>query len=76
MIPSTSLPDNCKVTFAKMFYYFDDLSSFKAPLYVNGEKFDFKKHVLDLLTDAERAEWWRLTVNHLKLKYIDAIKNG
>jgi hypothetical protein len=71
-----SLPDDCKLTFAQMFSNFDDLCSFKAPLYVNGEKFDFEKHVLNLLTDAERAEWWRLTVNHLKWKYIDAIKNG
>ena len=59
-----------------MFENFDDLCPFKAPLSVNGEKFDFEKHVLDLLTDAERAEWWCLTVNHLKWKYIDAIKNG
>jgi hypothetical protein len=59
-----------------MFENFDDLCPFKAPLSVNGEKFDFEKHVLNLLTDAERAEWWRLTVNHLKWKYIDAIKNG
>jgi hypothetical protein len=71
-----SLPDDCKLTFAQMFYNFDDLCSFKAPLYVNGEKFDFEKHVLNLLTDEERAKWWRLTVNHLKWKYIDAIKNG
>ena len=71
-----SLPDDCKLTFAQMFENFDDLCSFKAPLYVNGEKSDFEKHVLNLLTDAERAEWWRLTVNHLKWKYIDAIKNG
>jgi hypothetical protein len=71
-----SLPDDCKLTFAQMFCNFDDLCPFKAPLHVNGKKIDFKKHVLDLLTDAERAEWWRLTVNHLKLKYIDAIKNG
>ena len=59
-----------------MFDNFDDLCPFKAPLSVNGKKIDFEKHVLDLLTDAERAEWWRLTVNHLKWKYIDAIKNG
>ena len=59
-----------------MFENFDDLCPFKAPLYVKGVKFDFEKHVLNLLTDAERAEWWRLTVNHLKWKYIDAIKNG
>ena len=71
-----SLPDDCKLTFAQMFCNFDDLCPFMAPLHVNGEKFDFEKHVLDLLTDAERAEWWRLTVNHLKLKYIDTIKNG
>jgi hypothetical protein len=71
-----SLPDDCKLTFAQMFYNFDDLCSFKAPLYVNGEKFDFEKHVLSLFTDAQRAKWWRLTVNHLKRKYIDAIKNG
>jgi hypothetical protein len=71
-----SLPDDCKLTFAQMFSNFDDLCSFKAPLYVNGEKFDFEKHVLGLFTDAQRAKWWRLTVNHLKRKYIDAIKNG
>ena len=71
-----SLPDDCKLTFAQMFCNFDDLCPFKAPLYVNGKQFDFEKHVLNLLTDAERAEWWRLTVNHLKWKYIDTIKNG
>ena len=71
-----SLPDDCKLTFAQMFCNFDDLCPFKAPLYVNGERFDFEKHVLYLLTDEERAQWWRLTVNHLKWKYIDAIKNG
>jgi phosphoribosylformylglycinamidine (FGAM) synthase PurS component len=71
-----SLPDDCKLTFAQMFENFDDLYPFKAPLYVKGEKFDFEKHVLNLLTDEERAEWWHLTVNHLKWKYIDAIKNG
>ncbi len=71
-----SLPDDCKLTFAQMFCNFDDLCPFKAPLHVNGKKIDFEKHVLDLLTDAERADWWRLTVNHLKWKYIDAIKNG
>jgi hypothetical protein len=71
-----SLPDDCKLTFAQMFENFDDLCPFKAPLYVNGERFDFEKHVLYLLTDEERAQWWRLTVNHLKWKYIDAIKNG
>ena len=38
-------------------------------------KIDFKKHFLNLLTNAECAEWWRLTVNHLKWKYIDAIKS-
>ena len=54
---------------------FDDLCPFKAPLHVNGENFDFEKHFLILLTDAERAAWWRLTVNHLKWKYIDAIKS-
>jgi hypothetical protein len=70
-----SLPDDCKLTFAQIFDNFDDLCSFKAPLYVNGEKFDFEKHVLSLFTDAKRAKWWRLTVNHLKRKYIDAIKN-
>ena len=69
-----SLPDDCKLTFAQMFCNFDDLCPFKAPLHVNGKKIDFEKHVLDLLTDAERAEWRRLTVNHLKWKYIDAIK--
>jgi len=47
-----SLPDDCKLTFAQMFSNFDDLCSFKAPLYVNGEKFDFEKHVLSLLTDS------------------------
>ena len=71
-----SLPDDCKLTFAQMFSNFDDLCSFKAPLYVNREKFDFEKHVLSLLTDTQRAKWWRLTVNHLKWKYIDAIMNG
>jgi hypothetical protein len=58
-----------------MFSNFDDLYPFKSPLYVNGEKFDFEIHVLNLLTDTECAEWWRLTVNHLKWKYIDAIKS-
>jgi hypothetical protein len=58
-----------------MFCNFDDLCPFKAPLYVNGKKIDFKKYFLNLLTNAERAEWWRLTVNHLKWKYIDAIKS-
>jgi hypothetical protein len=71
-----SLPDDCKLTFAQMFSNFDDLCPFKAPLYVNGEKFDFEKHFLNLLTNAERAEWLRLTVNHLKWKYIDAIKSS
>jgi hypothetical protein len=70
-----SLPDDCKLTFAQMFDNFDDLCPFKAPLCVKGEKFDFEKHILNLLTDAERAEWWCLTGNHLKWKYIDAIKN-
>jgi len=36
---------------------------------------DFEKHFLNLLTNAEHAEWWHLTVNHLKWKYIDAIKS-
>ena len=71
-----SLPDDCKLTFAQMFCNFDDLCPFKAPLYVKGVKFDFEKHFLGLFTDAQRAKWWRLTVNHLKRKYIDAIKNG
>jgi len=71
-----SLPDDCKLTFVQMFCNYDDLCPFKATLYVNGEKFDFEKHVLNLLTDAVRAEWWHLTVNHLKWNYIDAIKNG
>ena len=66
-----SLPDDCKLTFAQMFCNFDDLCPFKAQLNVNGEIFDFEKHVLNLLTDAERAEWWHLTVIHLKWKYID-----
>jgi len=68
-----SLPDDCKLTFAQMFDNFDDLCLFKAPLSVNGEKFDFEKH--NLLTDAERAEWRRVTINHLKWKYIDAIRS-
>jgi hypothetical protein len=72
----SSLPDDCKPTFAQMFENFDDLCPVKAPLFVNGKKIDFEKHVLHLLTDFERAEWWRLIVNHLKWKYIDAIKNG
>ena len=70
-----SLPDDCKLTFAQMFSNFDDLCPFKAPLYVNGKKIDFEKHVLNLLTDTERVEWWHLTVIHLKWKYIDAIKS-
>jgi hypothetical protein len=69
-----SLPDDCKLTFA-MFCNFDDRCPFKSPLYVHGEKFDFEKHVLDLLTDVERAEWQRVTINHLKWKYIDIIKS-
>ena len=59
-----------------MFCNFDDLLPFKASLHVNGKRFDFKKHVLNLLTDAERAEWRRVTINHLKWKYIDAINSG
>ena len=59
-----------------MFCNFDDLCPFKAQLNVNGENFDFEKHVLNLLTDAERAEWRRVTINHLKWKYIDAINSG
>jgi hypothetical protein len=58
-----------------MFCNFNDLCPFKAPLYVNGKNFDFEKHVLNLLTNVKRAEWWCLTVNHLKWKYIDAIKS-
>ncbi len=54
---------------------YDDLCPFKAPLYVKGVKFDFEKHVLNLLTVEEQAEWRRVTVNHLKWKYIDAISN-
>ena len=57
-----SLPDDCKLTFAQMFDNFDDLCPFKAPLYVKGEKFDFNKHVLNLLTNDERAEWRRVTI--------------
>ena len=72
----SSLPDDCKLTFAQMFCNFDDLCPFKAPLYVKCKKNDFEKHVLNLLPDAERAEWWCLTVNHLKWKYIDAIKSS
>ena len=72
----SSLPDDCKLTFAQMFCNFDDLCPFKAPLYVKGVKFDFEKHILNLLTVEEQAEWRRVTVNHLKWKYIDAIKNG
>jgi hypothetical protein len=71
-----SLPDECKLTFAQMFCNFDDLLPFKAPLNVNGKRFDFKKHVLNLLTDTECAEWRRVTINHLKWKYIDAINSG
>jgi len=70
-----SLPDNCKLTFAQMFCNFNDLCPFKAPLYVNGKKIDFKKHVLDLLTDVECAEWRCVSIIHLKWIYIDAIKN-
>ena len=47
-----SLPDKSKLTFAQMFCNFDDLLPFKAPLYVNGKRFDFKKHILNLLTNA------------------------
>ena len=71
-----SLPDDCKLTFVQMFCNLDDLCPLKAPLYINGKQFDFEKHFLNLLTTAERAEWWRLTVNHLKWKYIDAINSG
>ena len=70
-----SLPNDCKLTFVQMFCNFDDLCPFKAPLYINGKKIDFKKYFLNLLTNAEHAEWWRLTVDHLKWKYIDAIKS-
>ena len=56
-----------------MFSKFDDLCPFKALLYVNGENFDFEKHVLNLLTNAESAEWRRITTNHLKWKYIDTL---
>ncbi len=65
-----SLPDDCKLTFAQMFSNFDDLCPFKAPLYVNGKKIDFEKHNLNLLTDAECAEWWRLTVIIYREKYV------
>jgi hypothetical protein len=70
-----SLPDDCKLTFVQMFDNSDDLCPFKAPLSVKGEKIDFEKHVLNLLTDAERAEWRCVTINHLKWKYIDAIRS-
>jgi hypothetical protein len=70
-----SLPDNC-LTYAQMFCNYDDLCPIKVPLYINGKIFDFEKHFLKLLTDAERDEWLRLTVNHLKWKYIDAINSG
>ena len=59
-----SLPDDCKLTFAQMFCNFDDLSPFKAPLYASGGNFDIKKHVLNLLTAVERAEWRSVTINH------------
>ena len=58
-----------------MFDNSDDLCPFKAPLSVKGEKIDFEKHVLNLLTDSERAEWRCVTINHLKWKYIDAIRS-
>jgi hypothetical protein len=70
-----SLPDDCKLTFVQMFDNSDDLCPFKAPLSVKGEKIDFEKHVLNLLTDSERAEWRCVTINHLKWKYIDAIRS-
>ncbi len=38
----TSLPDDCKLSFAQMFCNFDDLCPFNAPLYVNGQNFYFK----------------------------------
>jgi hypothetical protein len=48
----------------------------RIPLYVDGQNFDFDKHVLKLLTNAERAEWSRVTINHLKWKYINAIMSS
>jgi len=73
-----SLPNDCKLTFAQMFCNVDDLCPFKAPLHVNGEQFDFEKNFLHLLTDAERAEWWRLTVkgctgDFSKKKYVQTL---
>jgi len=58
-----------------MFDNFDYLCPFKAPLYVMGVKFDSEKHVLNLLTLEEQAEWRRVTVNHLKWKYINTISS-
>ena len=43
--------------------------------YVNDEKFYFKKHVLNLLTNVEHAEWRRFTINHSEWEYIDAISS-
>jgi hypothetical protein len=70
-----SHPDDYKLTFVQMFCHLDDLCPFKAPEYVNGKKIDFKKHVLNLLTNEESVEWLRVTRDHLKWKYIDAINS-
>ena len=59
-----------------MYNLFSDLCQFEMPLYIDGENFDFEKHLLNLLTNDECAEWRRFTINYLKWRYIDAIKNG
>ena len=73
---NSCLPENRKVTFGQMYDLFSDLCQFEMPLYIDGKKFDFEKHLLNLLTNDERAEWRRFTINYLKWRYIDAIKNG
>ncbi len=73
---NSSLSDEMKMPFADMFDAFDDLCPMKAPLKVDGVKFDFKKHFLDVLSDEERARWKTLTIDHIKWKYVDAIDHG
>jgi hypothetical protein len=43
---------------------------------IDGKIFDYDNHVLKLLTNKEHAEWLRVTGNHLKSKYIDAIMSS
>jgi hypothetical protein len=43
---NSSLHGESSLTFGKTFDNFDNLLSFKAPYFVNGDQFDFDKHVL------------------------------